>query len=242
MKKLFYLFLLFPIITSSQTISNVTSKQNEKKIEISYNLSGLSPNKTCRINLYYSLNSANYIGPLQKVSGNVGNYVSGDGNKQITWDVLAEIGSIEGNTQFKVEIIPETKELYKKYTSDGFNYKVTSCNFKANQLIVDVNITNLSEDTRLFLRCNEDIKLTDENGNQYICNNFIVSQINVKFKDYRQIDFVKDVPVKISFVFIGVESNIKLVKLLDAKFRDYYYNSSNIKSRLQIKDIVVLKR
>lgn len=223
-----------------QSVSNVTSLQEGNKIKVSYQLAGVSMNQVAKVNLYYSVNNGSYSGPLQKVSGDVGDLVSGNGTKVIYWDVLSEVGSLEGNTTFKVEVIPQTQELYPKITADGFLSEVKSCKFKANQLVVDVNITNLSDDLRIRLKCTDDIKINDENGVQYICNNFIVSQVKIDEWGYREIDFVKDIPVRVSFNFVGVTTDIKKINLLDIKLRlndDVHV----IASRVQLKNILILK-
>lgn len=232
-------------ISNSQTVQNVTSQQEGNKIKINYQLSNLSANQTTKINLYYAVNNGNFNGPLQKTSGDVGDFVTGNGNKTIMWDVLSEIGSLEGNTTFKVEVVPQLKNVFPKVTNNSFSAEVTSCKFKNNELLIDVNLTNLGEDSWLNLDIsndgwggNRDIKLNDENGNQFLCSKYYVSQVEVKSD--RNIDFVANIPIKITAVFVDVNQDIKNLTLLDIKLREKE-NSNNYISRLQLKNFPILK-
>jgi len=223
-----------------QSVSNVTSQQEGNKIKVNYQLAGVSMNQVAKVNLYYSVNNGSYSGPLQKVTGDAGDFVSGNGMKAIYWDVLSEVGSLEGNTTFKVEVIPQTQELYPKITANGFTYEIKSCKFKANQLVVDINITNLGDDISQWLRCGDDVKINDDSGIQYHCNSYVVSQVKVYDGSGRTIDFVKDIPIRISFVFNDVNTNSKKLSLLDFKFRKDWV-SSELTSRLQIRDVIIVK-
>ena len=95
------LFLLFGVTKSySQKVSNVSNRQEQSTIVVSYELDTKSP---CKIELYVSTNGGTtWQGPLKKVSGNVGVNVS-SGNKSITWNVLEEFEELRGtNIMFQV--------------------------------------------------------------------------------------------------------------------------------------------
>ena len=234
------LITVFFFVAKSQTVTNVTSQQEGNRIKINYQLSNLSTSQIVTVNLYYSVNNNPFSGPLQKVSGDVGYTVHGNGNKTIFWDVLSEIGSLEGNTAFKVEVIPQNKPLYQQFTSDGFTYEVTSCKLTGNQLVIEAIFTNLSDDVRRYLTCNDDIKINDDKGNQFMCSHYYVSQIKIENEQYREIDFVKNIPVKISFAFTGVDNSCRSISLLDVKIRETCA-SCKISNRLQFRDIAILK-
>ncbi len=245
MKRFFLTLVLATqmILVNSQTVQTVTSQQDGNKIKINYQLTNLAPNQSTKINLYYSVNNGTFSGPLQKVSGDVGDFISGNGNKTIVWDVLGEIGNLEGNTTFKVEVIPQVKDVFPKVTNNNFSAEVTTCKFKNNELWIDVNITNLSDEVWLNLDIDDyigydDIKLNDEKGNQFLCSKYYVSQIEVKGD--RNINFVFGVPIKITAVFNGVSQDIKRLMLLDIKLREKE-NSSAYITRFQFKDFPILK-
>jgi len=95
-KRLFTILILqlFVVVGYGQKVSNITAEQIGQTIKISYTLVSESE---CDISLYYSLdNGSRWIGPLKRVSGDVGYKIIG-GNKKIIWDVLSEVD------QFKFE-------------------------------------------------------------------------------------------------------------------------------------------
>ncbi len=95
------LFLLFGVtISYSQKITNVSNRQEQSTIIVSYDLETKFP---CKIELYVSTNGGTtWQGPLKKVSGDIGANVS-SGNKSITWNVLEEFEQLRGdNIVFKV--------------------------------------------------------------------------------------------------------------------------------------------
>jgi hypothetical protein len=101
----------------------------------------------------------------------------------------------------------------------------------------------LSDDIYLNLSVNDnykDIKLNDENGNQFLCESFTVSQIKVTRND-RYIDFVKDIPIKVTLTFTGVSPEIKRIILLDIILKKSYSDYNSFITRFQLKDFPILK-
>src|SRR5574344_655866 len=92
-KRLLSMSLLFyTVMVSAQNVTHITSTQVGSTIQIHYTL-----DQTATIQLYYSLDGGrSEIGPLKKVSGDVGEEVSA-GNKIIYWDVLSEVDELHGN-------------------------------------------------------------------------------------------------------------------------------------------------
>jgi tetratricopeptide (TPR) repeat protein len=95
-----WLFLFFTITISAQKVTNVSSRQEQSTIIISFDLETKTP---CKIELYVSNNGGTtWQGPLKKVNGDVGANVS-SGSKSITWSVLEEFEELSGeNIVFKV--------------------------------------------------------------------------------------------------------------------------------------------
>jgi uncharacterized protein (TIGR02145 family) len=89
------LFLLFGVtISYAQKVTNVSNRQEQSTIIVSYDLEIKLP---CKIALFVSTNGGtSWQGPLKKVSGDVGENVS-SGNKSITWNVLEEFEELRGN-------------------------------------------------------------------------------------------------------------------------------------------------
>jgi uncharacterized protein (TIGR02145 family) len=78
----------------AQKVTNVSNRQEQSTIIISYNLETKTP---CKIALYLSTNGGTtWHGPLKKVSGDVGVNVS-SGSKSITWNVLEEFEELKGD-------------------------------------------------------------------------------------------------------------------------------------------------
>lgn len=207
MKRSLLIFLFLPYISLAQTVSNVTSQQNGNIIQINYRLSDISANQTVKVNLYYSLNNSNYIGHLQKVSGDVGDFISGNGVKQIKWDVLNEIGSLEGETKFKVELIPSNIYDSPTSTSKDMKGKVKSCRITQNTVIVDFELESLVNNDWVFRV--QKAFIFDDKGNNYISESFKWSGNTAT--EYATINLMKGIPFRIKFYFNNVDPTITKV-------------------------------
>lgn len=93
MKKfhLLSILLVFTVLSSAQTVTNVTAVQVGKTIEIAYDL-----DKAADITVYMSTSGGTTYRELRKVSGDVGKTV-GPGHKTVMWDVLEEMGELTGD-------------------------------------------------------------------------------------------------------------------------------------------------
>ena len=102
-KILFFIFLVFGITTNAQKVSNITFKQEQSNIVVSYDL---ETKTTCKIDLFVSTNGGTtWQGPLKKVIGDVGINIS-SGKKNIIWNVLEEFEELKGdNIKFQVKAI-----------------------------------------------------------------------------------------------------------------------------------------
>jgi tetratricopeptide (TPR) repeat protein len=99
-KLLFFIILVFGITTNAQKVSNITFKQEQSNIIVSYDL---ETKTTCKIDLFVSTNGGTtWQGPLKKVLGDVGAKVI-TGKRSIVWNVLEEFNELSGsNIKFQV--------------------------------------------------------------------------------------------------------------------------------------------
>jgi len=109
--------------TAQVKVLSAVLDPTSEKINIAYHLLETKKlNLTYNINLYYSADlGKSFIGPMQLVSGDVGQSVPPGTSKQISWDFLNEAPNLaeKGNTlklQFKIiaQINPASAEAYKK--------------------------------------------------------------------------------------------------------------------------------
>ncbi len=92
---------------NSQGSLNVTFKQFDKKIIITYGLTGTPSGQTYNIEVFCSTDAGKTFSssPLTMVSGDLSGVTGGTG-KTITWDVLSERESLQGNVAFKMRASP----------------------------------------------------------------------------------------------------------------------------------------
>ena len=94
-KHILLILLFFQAITThAQKVSNVTFRQEQSSIIISYDLETKKP---CKISLFVSTDDGKtWQGPLKKVTGDVGAKIA-SGNHSITWNVLEEFEELRGD-------------------------------------------------------------------------------------------------------------------------------------------------
>ena len=103
-KHILLILLFFQAITThAQKVSNITFRQEQSTIIVSYDLETKTP---CKVSLYVSTDGdITWKGPLTKVTGDVGNKIV-SGNNNITWNVLDEFQELKGdNIKFQVKAI-----------------------------------------------------------------------------------------------------------------------------------------
>ena len=127
---LIQLFLFSFLLISngySQVIENLDFVQEGKNIRITYDLVGTEIGQQFNAGVYFSTDGGRtWQGPLQEVTGNVGqNQVAGR-NLSITWDVLAEKKSLVGEVRFKIEATiqegydGDSAKIYDKTRRKGY--------------------------------------------------------------------------------------------------------------------------
>lgn len=104
-----FLLFLFSLTTWAENASNVTARQENGKIIISYDLS-----KRSNVRVYMSSSKRSQT-PLIEVSGDVGKGVRAGKNREIVWEPLAEYNDfIESNVRFTVKAVDSYYE-YSRY-------------------------------------------------------------------------------------------------------------------------------
>jgi tetratricopeptide (TPR) repeat protein len=89
-----FIFSLLGITTHAQKVSNITFRQEQSTIIVSYDLETKTP---CKISLFVSTNDGTtWQGPLKKVTGDAGAKIA-SGNHSITWNVLEEFEELRGD-------------------------------------------------------------------------------------------------------------------------------------------------
>ena len=104
LKHIIILLTAFTAITSyAQKVSNISFRQEQSTIIVSYDLETKTP---CKVSLYVSIDGGvKWQGPLIKVTGDVGVKIV-SGSHIITWKVLEEFEELKGNNvKFQVKAI-----------------------------------------------------------------------------------------------------------------------------------------
>jgi tetratricopeptide (TPR) repeat protein len=93
-KHILFILLFQAITTHAQKVSNVSFRQEQSNIIVSYDL---ETKTTCKISLFVSIDDGKtWQGPLKKVTGDVGAKIA-SGNHSIIWNVLEEFEELSGD-------------------------------------------------------------------------------------------------------------------------------------------------
>jgi uncharacterized protein (TIGR02145 family) len=135
------LFYSFPI--SAQKVTNVSNRQEQSTIIVSYDLETKIP---CKIALYVSTNGGKtWQGPLKKVTGDIGAKVN-SGKKSISWSVLEEFEELRGNNiVFQVRAVNntiETIQIVKIGTQEWTKKNLDVTTYRNGDTIPEVNDPN----------------------------------------------------------------------------------------------------
>ncbi len=99
--------LLYQPFIKAQKVENVTFEQTNKNIAISYDIEEEKNIDTYDIKIFYSIDDGlSWKGPLQYVSGDVGESQKAGKAKTIIWDVLKETTELTGNVKFQIKAKP----------------------------------------------------------------------------------------------------------------------------------------
>ena len=129
-------FCLFGFTTYAQKVSNITYRQEQSTIIISYDLETKTP---CKVNLFVSTNGGTtWQGPLIKVTGDVGAKIA-SGSHTITWNVLEEFEELRGDKiQFQVRADGENIETVVIGTQEWTTKNLNVSKYKNGDIIPEV--------------------------------------------------------------------------------------------------------
>ncbi len=133
----FFLFLcLLGITTYAQKVSNVTFRQEQSTIVISYDLETKTP---CKISLFVSTDDGKtWQGPLKKVTGDAGNKIV-SGNYSITWNVLEEFEELRGDKiKFQVRADGDNMETVRIGTQEWTVKNLDVSRYRNGDIIPEV--------------------------------------------------------------------------------------------------------
>lgn len=100
---IFTSLLLLTISAYSQEVSNIITRQNEDKIDITYNISNSTTDQLFYVTIYCAIDGKEKI-QLMSVTGDVGDNISGgQGQYKITWDVLKDVDELN-SAEFFIKI------------------------------------------------------------------------------------------------------------------------------------------
>jgi uncharacterized protein (TIGR02145 family) len=141
MRKIKYSFILFFILFGgpsnyAQKVSNISFSQEQSNIVVSYDLEVKTP---CKVSLYVSTDSGlTWQGPLNKVSGDVGNKVY-SGSRSITWSVLDEYKELRGDKiKFQVRAKTETIKTVNIGTQEWTTKNLDVTKYRNGDIIPEV--------------------------------------------------------------------------------------------------------
>lgn len=112
MKNIYFLsFLLYSFSTLGQRIDITQVKQEGKNLLLIYNIEGSTTKYD--VSLFYSLNDGStWFGPAKSIRGDAGKGIPSGSNKQITWNVLADLERLKG-TNIRFKILAQENETYE---------------------------------------------------------------------------------------------------------------------------------
>lgn len=95
------LALALALPATAQLITGIQHEPFRDKVLVTYMLNGLAPHQRVAVNLYCS--DDNFKDALEDVSGNgAGEYVTGNGQKTILWNVLSDRKELVGSISFEI--------------------------------------------------------------------------------------------------------------------------------------------
>jgi uncharacterized protein (TIGR02145 family) len=133
----FFLFLcLLGITTHAQKVSNVTFRQEQSAIIISYDLETKAP---CKISLFVSTDDGKtWKGPLKKVTGDAGAKIA-SGSHSVTWNVLEEFEELRGDKiKFQVRADGDDHETVKIGTQEWTVKNLDVSRYRNGDIIPEV--------------------------------------------------------------------------------------------------------
>jgi len=145
------IFVLLVNLSYAQSITNVTAKQDGKKITIYYTLTGKEGINEFTISLFVSTNGGtNWEKITGGLTGDIGEKINPGNGKIITWDVLANRDKLQGdNVSFKV---------LAAYYEGGVNYTETKAGVSIEMVYIKGGTFTMGCTNEQGSDCEEDEK------------------------------------------------------------------------------------
>jgi uncharacterized protein (TIGR02145 family) len=133
-------FFLFGKTVYAQKVSNITYRQEQSNIIVSYDLETKTP---CKVSLYVSTNGGNtWQGPLTKITGDVG-YKITSGGHNITWNVLEEFEELRGDKiMFQVRAVGDNIDTVIIGAQEWTTKNLDVSNYRNGDIIPEVKDPN----------------------------------------------------------------------------------------------------
>jgi tetratricopeptide (TPR) repeat protein len=145
------LFLLGVVNIYAQKVSNISSRQEQNTIIVSYDLDTPTP---CKISLYVSTDGGNnWQGPLKKIDNNYTESVT-KGTHEVIWKVLEEFEELSGdNIVFQVKADSNNETKKSNYLPDTNQKKIYLAEIEKLNKTIKLNPKNANAyKTRAALR------------------------------------------------------------------------------------------
>jgi len=166
--------------TYSQSVAGVQAKQFGNNIEVTYTVNGVSESEPYAIQVRYTAKNTGDTKLLSHVYGDVGQNVSGSGNKKVIWDVLRETDSFEGDYAFKVELTPsktgsiakssatpKTSSSAKEGSVGKFTANIKNVAIGDNNVTVKFTLLNRADNENFKVHVTRS-KITGPDGTSYL--------------------------------------------------------------------------
>ena len=134
--KYIFVFMFLSCLSTAQKVSNVTFRQEQSTIIISYDL---ETKMSCKISLFVSTDDGKtWQGPLKKVTGDAGAKIA-TGNHSITWNVLEEFEELRGDKiKFQVRAEAVNMETVKIGTQEWTVKNLDVSTYRNGDIIPEV--------------------------------------------------------------------------------------------------------
>ncbi len=153
-------------------ISEVTHEQVDNKIKINYTVSLAQKGQLFDVSIYCSIDGVDQTKPLEKLTGDAGKNVLGNGVKTVVWSVLEEYGRLDAEVKFKVVAVPSITLKATTTKIAGVNISVKKCSQAKNVIELVIILKNGNSTTRFDLYTNY-IKAVDNNGQELYAVDYI---------------------------------------------------------------------
>jgi len=216
---------LYTSIAYSQSVNNVEATQFGNNIEVAYIVSGVNENEPYAIQVRYTAKNTGDTKLLSHVYGDVGQNVSGNGNKKVIWDVLRETDSFEGDYAFKVELTPskggsmakssatpKTSTSAKEGSVGKFTANIKNVQIGDNSVTIKFTLLNTADNENFKVHVTRS-KITGPDGTAYLAKSG--RQGSKDQYGFMNVVLNKGIEKEVSLLFDYVPEDIAFLKNLE---------------------------